>query len=213
MANYSKLQSSHIEADKAPSHYLNQWWNNFHWTLRYKFQRNFYLNSNIFIQQIAFVDVVFEMAAIFCRPKWVNVIIKRGGSNRGYFSILTTSIISPINLFVLAGIKYGCDPGVHWFRYLPLYYTSFGHCPGALLVSIFTSNAPGQWQMNQWRQPCIKINWYLFRIIVFSLWLNSFEVIIGDVSTFSCSVDIWAGWTLSRFHLFIFISDNQCACC
>ena len=38
----------------APSHYLNHCWNIVNWTIRNKFQWNFNLNSNIFIQENAF---------------------------------------------------------------------------------------------------------------------------------------------------------------
>ena len=48
----------------APSHYLNQCWNVVNWTLGNKLQWNFNRNSNIFIQENAFENVVCEMASI-----------------------------------------------------------------------------------------------------------------------------------------------------
>ena len=48
----------------APSHYLNHWWNIVHWTLGNKLQWNFNRNSNIFIQENAFENVVCEIASI-----------------------------------------------------------------------------------------------------------------------------------------------------
>ena len=48
----------------APSHYLNQCWNIVNWTLGNKIQLNFNWNSNIFIQENAYENVVCEMASI-----------------------------------------------------------------------------------------------------------------------------------------------------
>ena len=60
-----------IVAWPAPSHYLNQCWNIVNWTLGNKLQWNFNRNSNIFIQEIAFENVVCEMASILSRPQCV----------------------------------------------------------------------------------------------------------------------------------------------
>ena len=57
----------------APSHYLNQCWNIVNWTLRNKFQWNCNRNSNIFIQENAFENIVCEMASI-CLG--LNVLIR-----------------------------------------------------------------------------------------------------------------------------------------
>ena len=47
-----------------------------HWTLRNKLQWNFNLNSNIFIQENALQNVVWEMASIFLfRPQCVDICI------------------------------------------------------------------------------------------------------------------------------------------
>ena len=59
----------------APSHYLNQCWNIVNCTLRNKLQWNLNLNSNIFIQEIAFESVVWEMAAILSRPQCVKNVL------------------------------------------------------------------------------------------------------------------------------------------
>ena len=48
---------------RAPSHYLNQWWN-----IRNKFQWNLQQNSYIFIQEHAFENVACEMAEILPWP-------------------------------------------------------------------------------------------------------------------------------------------------
>ena len=47
-----------------PSNYLNQWWNIVNWTLGNKLQWNFNRNSNIFIHENAFENVVCEMGSI-----------------------------------------------------------------------------------------------------------------------------------------------------
>ena len=57
----------------APSHYLNQSWNIIYWTFRNKHQWIFDQNSNIFIQENAFENVVCEMAVILPRPQCVNM--------------------------------------------------------------------------------------------------------------------------------------------
>ena len=56
----------------APSHYLNQYWDIVNWTLRNKLQWNFNRNSYIFIQENAFQNVVWKMAAILSRPQCVK---------------------------------------------------------------------------------------------------------------------------------------------
>ena len=48
----------------APSHYLNQYWIIVNWTTTNKLQWNVNRNSNIFIQENAFENVVCEMASI-----------------------------------------------------------------------------------------------------------------------------------------------------
>ena len=64
----------------APSHYLKQCWNIVNWTLRNKLHWNFNGNSNIFIQENAFENVICEMAPILSRPQCDTV-----GCN--YFSL------------------------------------------------------------------------------------------------------------------------------
>ena len=44
----------------APSHYLNQCWHIVNWTIGNKFQWNFNRNSNIFIQENAFENVLCQ---------------------------------------------------------------------------------------------------------------------------------------------------------
>ena len=58
-----------------PSHYLNQCWNIVNWTLRNKLQWNFNRNSNIFIQENTFENVVWKIAAILSLPQCINLII------------------------------------------------------------------------------------------------------------------------------------------
>ena len=55
-----------------PSHYLNQCWNIVNRTLRNKLQWNRKRNSYTFIQENAFEDVVWKMAAILPRPQCVK---------------------------------------------------------------------------------------------------------------------------------------------
>ena len=61
-----------MSQSSAPSHYLNQCWTIVNWTFRNKLQWNFNRNSNIYIQEIAFENVVCKMASILSRPQWVK---------------------------------------------------------------------------------------------------------------------------------------------
>ena len=51
---------------KLSSVHLNRCWNIVNWTRRNKLQWNFNRNSYIFIQENAFENVVWKMAAVFC---------------------------------------------------------------------------------------------------------------------------------------------------
>ena len=59
-----------------PSHYLNQYWNIVKWTLTNLPQWNFNLNSNLFIKENAFENVILEMAGIFAQPQCVNACMQ-----------------------------------------------------------------------------------------------------------------------------------------
>ena len=62
-------------AVSASSHYLNQCWNIINWTLRNKLQGNFNRNSCIFIQENAFENVVWKIAAILSQSQCVNGLL------------------------------------------------------------------------------------------------------------------------------------------
>ena len=68
----SKLTIIGSDNGLAPNHYLNQWWNIVNWTLRNKLQWNFNRNSNIFIEENTFENVVCEMSAILPWPQCVK---------------------------------------------------------------------------------------------------------------------------------------------
>ena len=57
---------------KGPSHYRNQCWNIFIWTLRNKLQWNFDRTWYIFNQDNAFENVVWQTASILSRPLCVK---------------------------------------------------------------------------------------------------------------------------------------------
>ena len=61
-----------LVAWSAPSHYQNQCWNIVNKTLRNKLQWIFNRNSNIFIEENTFENVVCEMLFISSRPQCVN---------------------------------------------------------------------------------------------------------------------------------------------
>ena len=61
-----------LVAFSAPSHNPNQCWYIVNWTLVSKRQWKINDNSNIFIQENAFENVICEMAAILSRPQCVN---------------------------------------------------------------------------------------------------------------------------------------------
>ena len=60
------------DANHATSHYLNLSLNIVNWTIRNKLQWNFNQNSYIFIQEIAFENVLCKLAAILSQPQCVN---------------------------------------------------------------------------------------------------------------------------------------------
>ena len=55
----------------ALSHYLNQCWDIVNWTLRNKLRWNLHRNSCTFIEEYAFENFIWEMAAILPRPQCV----------------------------------------------------------------------------------------------------------------------------------------------
>ena len=62
------LKLNHVSKSghwSVPSHYLNQWWNIVNWSPRIKLQLKFSRSSHIFIQENAFENVIWEIAA-FC---------------------------------------------------------------------------------------------------------------------------------------------------
>ena len=54
---------------------LYQWWNIVNWILGNKLQWNFNQNVDIFIQENAFENVVWEMLAILSGPQCVDNIV------------------------------------------------------------------------------------------------------------------------------------------
>ena len=70
--NEPSLGQIMVVASLAPSHYLKQCWNIVNSNLRNTHQRNLKWNSYIFIEENAFENVVWKMAAILSRPQWVN---------------------------------------------------------------------------------------------------------------------------------------------
>ena len=78
---YMRRSSNHhwfrqwLVAWTAPSHYLNQSWNIVNWTLGNKLQWNCNRNSNIFIEENTFENVVCEMLFISSRPQSVKKTI------------------------------------------------------------------------------------------------------------------------------------------
>ena len=59
---------------KAPSHCLHQCCSIVNWTLRNKLQWNLSQYSYIFIQENAFENVIWKMAAILSRPQCVKIV-------------------------------------------------------------------------------------------------------------------------------------------
>ena len=72
----------------APTHYLNQYWNMniLEWTIRNKFQQDFNRNSNIFIDENTFGNVVYQMSVILSRPQCAKdidvAVVNRNLQNR-----------------------------------------------------------------------------------------------------------------------------------
>ena len=59
-----------------PIHYLNRCWGVVNWTLKNKLQWNFNQSPYIFIQENAFENVVWKMAAILSLPQCVKEFLK-----------------------------------------------------------------------------------------------------------------------------------------
>ena len=59
----------------APSHYLNECWSIVNWTLGNKLHWNLNRNFYIFIQENAFENVLWKMAAILSWPQCVNRVL------------------------------------------------------------------------------------------------------------------------------------------
>ena len=93
---YMRRQINHnwfrqwLVAWTTPSHYLNQCWNIINWALGNKLQWNFNRNSNIFIEENTFENVVCEMLFISSWPQCVNEIHSQGASevNRKWLLLL-----------------------------------------------------------------------------------------------------------------------------
>ena len=64
-----------LSPERRQSHYLNQCCNIVDWTLGNKLQLNFNRNSNIFIEENMFENVVCEMLFISSRPQYVKAIL------------------------------------------------------------------------------------------------------------------------------------------
>ena len=72
------------------------------WTFRNKLQWNFSRNSDIFIQEIAFKNVVCKIACILFRPQWVNSVrpsAGAGGHFKNTYKLLNLRALkfSPVN--------------------------------------------------------------------------------------------------------------------
>ena len=70
------------------SHYLKQCWIMIYWTLRIKLQWNFNRNSNIFIEENPFQNVVWKMTAWCC---WWNKSIWLCTSNSVFLRVIVTN--------------------------------------------------------------------------------------------------------------------------
>ena len=85
---------------RAPSHHLNQCWYIVNWTFRIFLQWNFNQNSDIFIQENAFVSIVCEMSANLSRPQCVKLfsICKRGTGPQGMAVDRTLLMLNCFNI-------------------------------------------------------------------------------------------------------------------
>ena len=69
-------------------HYLNQWCIIVNETLINKLQSNCIPNSNIFIQENAFENIVWKMSAIMSRPRSANLThLRRDAKPNGLFTV------------------------------------------------------------------------------------------------------------------------------
>ena len=105
-----------------PSHYLNQCWNIVNWTLRNKFQLNFYRNAYIFIQENALENGVCEMAAFLSGPQCVKGWMCLQGEHVSTIHSLSQGIPKPgVTTF---GTKRGLTPRISFhFKFLKILAT------------------------------------------------------------------------------------------
>ena len=69
----SALVQIMLVAYSTPCHYLNHCWAIINWTLTDKLQWNFNQNTKLFIYKNTPENIIWEMAAILSRGKWVNI--------------------------------------------------------------------------------------------------------------------------------------------
>ena len=72
------------------NHYLNQCWEIVNWTLKNKIHWNLNSNTNIFIHENAFENIVCEIAAILSKGRWVN------SSSHHYDDVIMSTMASQI---------------------------------------------------------------------------------------------------------------------
>ena len=133
-----------------PSHYLNQCWNIVDWTLRNKLQWNLNRNSYTFIQENAFEDVVWKMAAILPWPQCV----KRKVWGVFLFVQCITNIL-PLLFFstLVVDVLHAC--------YCELQYTIFSRAWRAM-IWVRISSVTSYKMCNRWIYGCITVSqtWY-----------------------------------------------------
>ena len=72
----SALVQIMVVACMAPSHYLNQHWVIFYWTLRNKLQWNCNQSLKLFIRENASENIICELVAILSRGRWVKETVQ-----------------------------------------------------------------------------------------------------------------------------------------
>ena len=128
-----------------PSHYMNQCLNVVNWTLRNKLQLNLNWNSFIFIQENAFENVVWKMAAILSWPQCVKevifhidlAIVHRFGHPRSSSltnqrqSRFTQNLLPKQKMTLLVGIlnqnRFYCILNTVWCRYNAVNFLQIPH--------------------------------------------------------------------------------------
>ena len=121
----------------APSHYLNQCWNIVNWILRNKPQWNFNWNSNIFIQEMAFENVVCKIASILSQPQRVKQLLTHA------LNIGLTNVWTNANTVIMWAVTFNSShPWIKWPAFSQTTFSNSFSCISITISMKFVPQGP-----------------------------------------------------------------------